>query len=86
MDTNDRVIINEVGTDQVRTQSCHTVYNMGRAGSFCANQEVLGFVAKHYATCERLLITASKHRIRTLRLGSNSFISLKGEKSLMVVL
>jgi hypothetical protein len=33
-----------------------------------------------------LLITASKHRIRTLRLGSNSFISLKGEKSLMVVL
>ena len=39
-----------------------------------------------YATCERLLITASKHRRGSCRLGSIPSMSLKGEKSSMVVL
>jgi hypothetical protein len=87
MDTNDCVIINEVGTDQVRTNPVilYTVWDVRGRSADRANWEVLGFVAKYYATCERLLITASKHRIRTLRLGSNSFISLKGEKNLISV-
>lgn len=61
-------------------------HSVERAGSFCARHEVSGFVAKLYATCERLLITSSKHRSGTLKLGSNPSMSLKGEKSLMVVL